>query len=199
MDVFVADACTDKTAEEARKAGAITWERNDLARKVRAGLWITVLTAFLIGTATNTRAFAIIMDIVTWVSPSYLKIMNQAFDAGYLVCTSYRNSRIWFQLGKALHTSWFMREAKDSWITPVWWWAPAAVSGSGWMVSSPRIVKGMHGWDFHTLTGIFSSPRSAAHNLKLAMPAGCFDEQPLTFKGHHGHNVCVVGQKATTS
>ena len=39
LDVFVvADACTDKTAEEARKAGAITWERNDLDRKGKS--WV---------------------------------------------------------------------------------------------------------------------------------------------------------------
>ena len=38
-DCFVvADACTDATAEEARKAGAITWELNDLARKGKS--WV---------------------------------------------------------------------------------------------------------------------------------------------------------------
>ncbi|WP_417802333.1 glycosyltransferase, partial [Thermophilibacter provencensis] len=34
MDVFVVcDACTDSTHEEAEKAGAIVWDRNDLARR----------------------------------------------------------------------------------------------------------------------------------------------------------------------
>ena len=39
IDCFVvADACTDATAEEAKRAGAITWERNDLARKGKS--WV---------------------------------------------------------------------------------------------------------------------------------------------------------------
>ena len=35
----------------------------------------------------------IVMDADNIIAPDYLKIMNQAFDAGYLVCTSYRNSK----------------------------------------------------------------------------------------------------------
>ena len=39
VDIFVvADACTDATAERAREAGAIVYERNDLARKGKS--WV---------------------------------------------------------------------------------------------------------------------------------------------------------------
>ena len=39
IDIFVvADACTDNTAQAAREAGAIVYERNDLARKGKS--WV---------------------------------------------------------------------------------------------------------------------------------------------------------------
>ena len=58
-----------------------------------------------------------------------------------------------------------------------------AISGSGWMVSE-RIIKGMHGWDFHTLTeDIQFSTFCCANNIQIGYaPAEFFDEQPITFK-----------------
>ena len=184
MDVFVvADACTDKTTEEARKAGAITWERNDLARKGKSWVMDYGFDRILNEYGDKYEAF-IIMDADNLVSPSYLKIMNQAFDAGYLVCTSYRNSKnfdsSWVS---SAYATWFMREAKFLNNARMMMGTSCAVSGSGWMVSS-RIIKGMHGWDFHTLTeDIQFSTFCSAHNIQIGYaPAEFFDEQPLTFK-----------------
>ena len=55
MDVFVVcDACTDNTHEEAERAGAIVWDRNDLARRGKS--WAMALTASSTSMATSTRA-----------------------------------------------------------------------------------------------------------------------------------------------
>ena len=184
MDVFVvADACTDKTAEEARKAGAITWERNDLARKGKSWVMDYGFNRILNEYGDTYEAF-VVMDADNLVAPNYLSVINQAFDAGYLVCTSYRNSKnfdsSWIS---SAYATWFMREAKFLNNARMMMGTSCAISGSGWMVSA-RIVKGMHGWDFHTLTeDIQFSTFCCAHNIQIGYaPAEFFDEQPLTFK-----------------
>ena len=109
---------------------------------------------------------------------------NQAFDAGYLVCTSYRNSKnfdsSWIS---SAYATWFLREAKFLNNARMMVGTSCAISGSGWMVSE-RIIKGMHGWDFHTLTeDIQFSTFCCANNIQIGYaPAEFFDEQPITFK-----------------
>lgn len=184
MDVFVVcDACTDDTHARAEEAGAIVWDRNDLARKGKSWAMDYGFDRILNEYGDKYEAF-IVMDADNLVSRDYLSIMNQAFDAGYLVCTSYRNSKnfdsSWISSAYAL---WFMREAKFLNNARMMVGTSCAISGSGWMVSE-RIVKGMHGWDFHTLTeDIQFSTFCCANNVQIGYaPAEFFDEQPVTFK-----------------
>ena len=57
-----------------------------------------------------------------------------------------------------------------------------AVSGSGYLISA-KIVEGMRGWQFHSLTeDIQFSTFCAVHGVRIAYaPAEFFDEQPVTF------------------
>ena len=125
-----------------------------------------------------------VFDADNIVSPDYTKIMNDAFDQGYLVLTSYRNSKnfdsSWVSAAYAL---WFLREAKFLNNARMELGTSAAISGSGWLVSS-SIIRGMHGWDFHLLTeDIQFSTFCAANNIQIGYaPAEFFDEQPVTFK-----------------
>ena len=118
------------------------------------------------------------------LSPGYTEIMNDAFDAGYLVCTSYRNSKnfdsSWVSAGSAL---WYIREARFLNNVRMMNGTSCAISGSGWLVSS-KIIRGMHGWDFHTLTeDIQFSTFCSIHGIQIGYaPAEFFDEQPVTFK-----------------
>lgn len=179
----VADACTDKTAEEAAKAGAIAWERNDLARKGKSWVLDYAFDRILNEYGDEFEAF-FVMDADNIIAPNYVSIMNQAFDAGYLVCTSYRNSKnfdsSWIS---SAYATWFLREAKFLNNARMMIGTSCAISGSGWLVSA-AIIRGMHGWDFHTLTeDIQFSTFCCANNIQIGYaPAEFFDEQPLTFK-----------------
>lgn len=182
LDVFVvADACTDETAETARKAGAIVYERNDLARKGKSWVLDYGFDKILNEYPDTYEAF-FVFDADNLLSPTYVEEMNKAFDAGYLVSTSYRNSKnfdsSWISSAYAL---WFLREAKFLNNSRMLMGTGCAISGSGWMVST-RIIQGMHGWDFHTLTeDIQFSTFCAANGIRIAYaPAEFFDEQPLT-------------------
>ncbi len=184
IDCFVvADACTDKTADRARDAGAIVYERNDLARKGKSWVMDYGFDRILNEYGDIYEAF-FVMDADNVLSPDYTEIMNDAFDAGYLVCTSYRNSKnfdsSWISAGSAL---WYLREARFLNNVRMMNGTSCAISGSGWLVSS-KIVKGMHGWDFHTLTeDIQFSTFCSIHNIQIGYaPAEFFDEQPVTFK-----------------
>ena len=184
MDVFVVcDACTDGTHAAAEQAGAIVWDRNDLARRGKSWAMDYGFDRILNEYGDAYEAF-IVMDADNLVSRDYLKIMNQAFDAGYLVCTGYRNSKnfdsSWISSAYAL---WFLREAKFLNNARMMMGTSCAISGSGWMVSE-RIVRGMHGWGFHTLTeDIQFSTFCCANNVQIGYaPAEFFDEQPVTLK-----------------
>ncbi|MDP9860107.1 cellulose synthase/poly-beta-1,6-N-acetylglucosamine synthase-like glycosyltransferase [Olsenella profusa DSM 13989] len=183
-DCFVvADACTDATAEEARKAGAITWERNDLARKGKSWVLDYAFDRILNEYGDRYEAF-FVMDADNIIAPNYVEIMNRAFDAGYLVCTSYRNSKnfdsSWIS---SAYATWFLREAKFLNNARMMLGTSCAISGSGWLVSA-SIIRGMHGWRFHTLTeDIQFSTFCCSHGIQIGYaPAEFFDEQPVTFK-----------------
>ncbi len=183
IDTFVvADACTDNTAEEARRAGAIVYERNDLARKGKSWVLDYGFARILEEYPGKYEAF-FVFDADNLLSPTYVTEMNKVFDQGYLVATSYRNSKnfdsSWISSAYAL---WFLREAKFLNNSRMLCGTGCAISGSGWMVSS-RIIQGMNGWDFHTLTeDIQFSTFCAVNGIRIAYaPAEFYDEQPIDF------------------
>ena len=184
IDCFVvADACTDNTFEEAQKAGAIAWSRNDLVRKGKSWVLDYAFNRILNEYGDKYEAF-FVMDADNIIAPNYVEIMNQAFDAGYLVCTSYRNAKnfdsSWIS---SAYATWFLREAKFLNNVRMMVGTSCAISGSGWLVSE-KIIKGMHGWNFHVLTeDIQFSTFCCAHGIQIGYaPAEFFDEQPVTFK-----------------
>ena len=184
IDTFVvADACTDNTAEEARRAGAIVYERNDLARKGKSWVLDYGFDRIMEEYPGKYEAF-FVFDADNLLSKSYVTEMNKVFDHGYLVSTSYRNSKnfdsSWVS---SAYATWFLREAKFLNNSRMLCGTGCAISGSGWMVSA-RIIQGMHGWDFHTLTeDIQFSTFCAANGIRIAYsPAEFYDEQPIDFK-----------------
>lgn len=182
IDIFVvADACTDNTAQAARDAGAIVYERNDLARKGKSWVMDYGFDRILREYPGKHEAF-FIFDADNLLSRDYVSIMNDAFDQGYLALTSYRNSKnfgsSWIS---SAYATWFLREARYLNNARMILGTSCAVSGSGYLVSS-KIIEGMHGWDFHTLTeDIQFSTFCAVHGVRIGYaPAEFYDEQPLT-------------------
>ncbi|MDY2777005.1 MAG: glycosyltransferase family 2 protein [Collinsella sp.] len=182
IDIFVvADACTDETARAAREAGAIVYERNDLARKGKSWVMDYGFERILDEYPGKHEAF-FIFDADNLLSPDYVSIMNDAFDQGHLALTSYRNSKnfgsSWIS---AAYATWFLREARYLNNARMICGTSCAVSGSGYLVSA-KIIEGMRGWDFHTLTeDIQFSTFCAVHGVRIGYaPAEFFDEQPIT-------------------
>lgn len=184
IDVFVvADACTDNTAQAAREAGAIVYERNDLSRKGKSWVMDYGFDRILREYPGKHEAF-FIFDADNLLSRDYVTVMNDAFDQGYLALTSYRNSKnfgsSWIS---SAYATWFIREARYLNNARMICHTSCAVSGSGYLVSA-RLIEGMKGWDFHTLTeDIQFSTFCAIHGVRIGYaPAEFFDEQPVTLK-----------------
>lgn len=184
IDVFVvADACTDNTAQAAREAGAIVYERNDLSRKGKSWVMDYGFDRILREYPGKHEAFCI-FDADNLLSRDYVTIMNDAFDQGYLALTSYRNSKnfgsSWIS---SAYATWFIREARYLNNARMICHTSCAVSGSGYLVSA-KLIEGMKGWDFHTLTeDIQFSTFCAIHGVRIGYaPAEFFDEQPVTLK-----------------
>lgn len=184
IDVFVvADACTDNTAQAAREAGAIVYERNDLSRKGKSWVMDYGFDRILREYPGKHEAF-FIFDADNLLSRDYVTVMNDAFDQGYLALTSYRNSKnfgsSWIS---SAYATWFIREARYLNNARMIFHTSCAVSGSGYLVSA-KLIEGMKGWDFHTLTeDIQFSTFCAIHGVRIGYaPAEFFDEQPVTLK-----------------
>lgn len=184
IDVFVvADACTDNTAQAAREAGAIVYERNDLSRKGKSWVMDYGFDRILREYPGKHEAF-FIFDADNLLSRDYVTVMNDAFDQGYLALTSYRNSKnfgsSWIS---SAYATWFIREARYLNNARMICHTSCAVSGSGYLVSA-KLIEGMKGWDFHTLTeDIQFSTFCAIHGVRIGYaPAEFFDEQPVTLK-----------------
>ena len=174
MDVFVVcDACTDNTHEEAEKAGAIVWDRNDLARRGKSWALDYGFDRILNEYGDKYEAF-VVLDADNLVSKDFISVMNQAFDAGYLVCTGYRNSKnfdsSWVSAAYAL---WFMREAKFLNNARMMVGTSCAISGSGWMAGRSGASVGSS----CRSSGIISSSVSSSRSNRLPKKPCFFAER----------------------
>ena len=186
LDVFViADNCDDDTAQVARDAGAIVYERFN---KTQVGKGYALDWLFKIIKKDHADAGYegyMIFDADNVLDKNYVKEMNKVFDNGYDCLTSYRNSKNfddnWISAGYSI---WFLREARYLNNSRMQLGTSCAVSGTGFLVSS-KIIEENGGWIHHLLTeDIEFTCDSVTKGVKIgyAAKAMLYDEQPTTFK-----------------
>jgi len=185
IDIFVvADNCTDNTAEIARNAGAIVYERESKTHVGKGYALDFIFNRINTEHADKGIEAFFIFDADNVIKDNYVLEMNKAFDAGYEACTSYRNSKNygtnWISAGYSL---WFVREAKFLNNPRFICGTNCAVSGTGFMISK-RIVDMNGGWKYNLLTeDIEFSVDAALKHIRIGYvhDAEFFDEQPETF------------------
>lgn len=182
-DIYViADNCTDNTAEIAREAGALVYERFDKTKRTK-GYALQWFLAKKIEEDAPYDAFCI-FDADNIVDVNFLKAMNKKLCQGEDVVQGYRD----------------IKNPTDSWITAgyaIFYWTmnrfyhlarynlglSPLINGTGFMVKFDVIKP--DGWDTRTLTeDIEFSLKRIIKGKKLgwATDAIVYDEQPVKFK-----------------
>ena len=182
-DIYViADNCTDNTADIARKAGAIVYERFDATKKTKG----YALNWFLKQKIEEDAPYdaICIFDADNIVDEGFLTAMNKKLCQGEDVVQGYRD----------------IKNPTDNWITAgyaIFYWTmhkfyhlarynlglSPLLNGTGFMVKFDILKP--NGWDTQTLTEDieFSLKRIiSGHRLGWATDAIVYDEQPTGFK-----------------
>ena len=185
LTIFVvADNCTDNTAEIARNAGAIVYERFN-TEKVGKGYAMEFLYERICEDYGDTYfdAYAI-FDADNIVSPTFFEEINKVYSDKYPVVTCYRNSKNygdnWVSAGYAL---WFLRESQYLNRSRMRCRTTCAVSGTGFVFDA-AIMREVGGWKFFLLTeDIEFTNYNVLQGRKIgyAEKAVIYDEQPTKF------------------
>ena len=185
LDVYViADNCTDNTAQAARDAGAIVYERYNQREKGK-GYALDFFFRALAAQKKDRYDAYLIFDADNLVDPNFTLEMNKVFDqGGYAAITCYRNSRNfgdnWISAGYGI---WFLREARFLNAPRMLLGTNCHVSGTGFLISAD-VVRENGGWPFHLLTEDIEFSVSCAlkgRRIGYCSKAVIYDEQPTSF------------------
>ncbi len=186
IDIFVvADNCTDHTAQVAREAGAIVYERFN-TELVGKGYALNELLHHIDQDYTLEHCEGyFVFDADNVLDENYVAHMNDTFDQGYRAITSYRNSKNydsnWISAGYAL---WFLREARYLNQARMILGTSCFVSGTGFLVHTD-IFRKNGGWKHHLLTEDIEFSTDTILSGKVIgynKDAVLYDEQPTTFR-----------------
>lgn len=182
LDVFVvADNCTDRTAAIARWKGAICYERNNKEQVGKGYALQFLLKRLSEDHILDDYDGYFVFDADNILQKNYVEEMNQVFNAGYQVVTSYRNSKNfgsnWISFGYGL---WFLHEAQFLNKGRMAFGSSCMVSGTGYLIST-EVIKKNDGWKFFLLTeDIEFTADCILNDIKIGYceKAEFFDEQP---------------------
>ncbi|RBP99808.1 glycosyltransferase family 2 protein [Bifidobacterium xylocopae] len=186
VDIWlVADNCTDDTAGLARSKGCHVVERSN-QEQIGKGYALSYLLDRIISTgASRTYDAFFVFDADNRLDKHYIAEMNKAFQAGFKILTSYRNSvnftDNWVSSGSAL---WFIRESRFLNSSRMVFGSSCHVGGTGFMFSR-EVMERNNGWKFHLLTeDLEFTMDSVLHGDRIGYcgTAILYDEQPVTFK-----------------
>ena len=151
----VADNCTDTTAAIARKKGAICYERFNDQDKTKGFALEFLFNNIECDYGINSFEGYFIFDADNLLNTNFVSKMNDAFDSGEKIITSYRNTKNfdenWIASTYALH---WIRSSRTSHRARSYLGLATNIQGTGFLFAN-EIVK--NGWHYTSLTSaIFS-------------------------------------------
>ena len=187
FDVYVvADNCTDNTAELARAAGAIVYERfDDNPKHKKAGYALKYLFEKIMEEHKGEYEAFIKFDADNLMEPDYISRMNDAFDAGVKSARGYSNSKnIDQNIITGISGLWYIRDCRFASHFRSAIGQGTMLGGAGMMFAAEIIEK--HGWDCLSSSddSEFTMRRLNEDKIKTmyVKDAVVYEDQPSTLK-----------------
>ena len=179
----VADNCTDNTAEIARSKGAICYERNDPDHRTKGFALEFLFDKIEKDYGRDSFEGFFVFDADNLLKSNYISKMNDAFDAGLKIITSYRNTKNfdenWIASTYALH---WIRSIRTNHRARSVLHLATNIQGTGFLFAS-EIVS--NGWHYTSLTedrALTADAVAQGYEITYQDEAEFFDEQPISLK-----------------
>ncbi len=179
----VADNCTDNTAEIARSKGAIVYERFDDKHKTKGFALQYLFKNIAKDYGIETFEGYFIFDADNLLKSNYISKMNDAFDSGCKIITSYRNTKNfdenWVASTYALH---WIRSIRTNHRARSVLRLATNIQGTGFLFTN-EIVR--NGWHYTSLTedrALTADAVAQGYQITYQDEAEFFDEQPVSLK-----------------
>ena len=179
----VADNCTDQTAKVAREKGAICYERfNDRDRTKGFALQFLFKN---IKKDYGIEAFEgyFVFDADNLLDRDYISKMNDSFDSGVKIITSYRNTKNfdenWIASTYALH---WLRSIRKNHRTRSVLRLATNIQGTGFLFANELV---RDGWNYTSLTedrAFTADAVAKGYEISYNDEAVFYDEQPTSLK-----------------
>ena len=184
LKVFVvADNCTDNTAEIVRSKGAVCYERNDPNHRTKGYALEYLFNNIDKDYGIDSFEGYFVFDADNLLKSNYISKMNDAFDAGCKIITSYRNTKNfdenWIASTYALH---WIRSIRTNHRARSVLHLATNIQGTGFLFSN-EIVR--NGWHYTSLTedrALTADAVAQGYEITYQDEAEFYDEQPVNLK-----------------
>lgn len=179
----VADNCTDNTAKIARDKGAICYERFNDKDKTKGYALEYLFEQIEHDYGRKSFEGYFVFDADNLLEKNYISKMNDAFDSGLKIITSYRNTKNfdenWIASTYALH---WLRSIRTNHRARSVLHLATNIQGTGFLMANV-IVR--DGWHYTSLTedrALTADAVAQGYEISYQDEAVFFDEQPINLK-----------------
>jgi len=184
IDIFVvADNCTDNTAQVARDGGAYCYERNDKEHRTKGFALQYLVECIREDFGIDSYEGYFIFDADNLLKQDFVRHMNNSFDAGEKIVTSYRNTKNfddnWISASYGIH---WLRSVRTEHRGRSLLHLATRIQGTGFLFSW-EIIK--NGWPYTSLTedrAFCADAVANGYKISYNNKAEFFDEQPTDLK-----------------
>ena len=179
----VCDNCTDNTFKVAKKHGAICYERHDLNHKTKGFALEYLFKCIEKDYKISSFEGYFVFDADNLLSEDYITRMNEAFDAGEKIITSYRNTKNfdenWISANYALH---WLRSIRTGHRARSVLRLATNIQGTGFLFANELV---RNGWKYTSLTedrAFTADAVKEGYRISYNDKAVFYDEQPISLK-----------------